>query len=701
MTSQFGALRMAVQARRQMTWLTVSALLMLVLTSLVLLFTYVQSRYDSAQRDAVAALRQLAPQLQHTTMQAARGQSNAFSELVTIEAEFERHRVQLLKSPMPSYLSALDHYFIDIDSALLNQTWLATTEAVRPVLENKSALLLLANADNAVLSNREPLAKLYTELVELLAADSPTPRSLMVARQVWLLDKMQGLLDNLTDTRGDVTQIVTELEQSLAFYRQVFQALQTTDARLNIAPIAPGPALNTLLEIDQLDDSIELSLQSLLDNRLGLITAEQALNRLKQQTMRLHEQVFSLPEQARSLTLYGVHIGFVWAFVLVALTIVLVLIMVVLTQRYAHRSLRNAEQTNQQHQSDILQLLDELAVLAEGDLTAQMSLTGGFTGTIAEAINVCVDQIRHRINAIQEAAIESTVAATEVQTMTQHLAEASRRQAEEIGAVATAVKHDALSAEQLQHSAQDTVAAAKLSMNAITQGFGAVQEAIADIDQLLPQIEDSAMRAKRLVQTISKIGEIVTDMNELTEQTNILAVNASIQSSVAGNAGRGFSAIAEQVQRLAERSSETTKQIGTLVKSIQNDTEETANAISQTTEAAERGVYLVKDTGAIFDEIERVSASLVELTQNIAQATVQQASSAGHVSTTMDVIQEIATQTSIGTKTTAESAVKVLRRSKKLHQTIDRLKLVSNSPQTNAETMMISELNDTKSEVKS
>ena len=162
-------------------------------------------------------------------------------------------------------------------------------------------------------------------------------------------------------------------------------------------------------------------------------------------------------------------------------------------------------------------------------------------------------------------------------------------------------------------------------------------------------------RIKRLGESSQEIGDIVSLINDIADQTNILALNAAIQASMAGEAGRGFAVVADEVQRLAERSAAATKQIETLVKTIQTDTNEAVISMEQTTSEVVNGAKLAQDAGVALEEIEGVSANLAELIQRISNAARQQASSAGNVSSTMNVIQEITSQTSAGTQASAQS----------------------------------------------
>jgi twitching motility protein PilJ len=213
----------------------------------------------------------------------------------------------------------------------------------------------------------------------------------------------------------------------------------------------------------------------------------------------------------------------------------------------------------------------------------------------------------------------------------------------------------AVTIDQVSANASESASVADRSVKIANSGAEVVQNTIHGMDTIREQIQDTAKRIKRLGESSQEIGDIVSLINDIADQTNILALNAAIQASMAGDAGRGFAVVADEVQRLAERSSNATKQIEALVKTIQSDTNEAVISMEQTTSEVVRGARLAQDAGVALEEIESVSSSLAELIQNISNAARQQAASAGHISNTMNVIQEITSQTSSGTTTTATS----------------------------------------------
>ncbi len=335
--------------------------------------------------------------------------------------------------------------------------------------------------------------------------------------------------------------------------------------------------------------------------------------------------------------------------------IVLVAFIAVVMISQTRKQLIEQASQNERNQAAILQLLDEIADLAEGDLRIHASVTENFTGAIADSINFAIDQMRGLVSNINNLSVQVSKAAGETQNTARNLASAAENQAKEIGAASQAINEMAISIDQVSSNAAESSAVAERAVEIANNGAEVVQDTIQGMDTIRGQIQETSKRIKRLGESSQEIGDIVSLINDIADQTNILSLNAAIQASMAGDAGRGFAVVADEVQRLAERSSAATKQIAALVKTIQTDTNEAVISMEQTTSEVVGGAKRAQDAGVALEEIENVSTNLAELIQTISNAARQQAVSAGHVSNTMNVIQEITAQTVNGSEQTASS----------------------------------------------
>jgi len=334
------------------------------------------------------------------------------------------------------------------------------------------------------------------------------------------------------------------------------------------------------------------------------------------------------------------------------------------------------ENDGQQNQMAVLNLLDEMGDLADGDLTVRAEVRENITGAIADSINYTIDSLRDLVTGINRASEQVNMATGQAQTTSVSLLSAAEKQSSQITETTEAVNNMTRSILQVSTNASQASQVAQRSLQAATQGSQAVQNTIAGMNDIREQIQETSKRIKRLGESSQEIGEIVELISDITEQTNILALNAAIQAASAGEAGRGFTVVAEEVQRLAERSSEATKQIGAIVKTIQTDTHSAVAAMEKSTEGVVEGARLSDAAGKALTEIETVSNSLARLIQSISTATEAQTQVASTVTKNMQQIQEITSQTTEGTKMTAESVGQLTKLAEELRDSVAGFKLV-------------------------
>ncbi|HCH26662.1 MAG TPA: methyl-accepting chemotaxis protein [Psychrobacter sp.] len=336
---------------------------------------------------------------------------------------------------------------------------------------------------------------------------------------------------------------------------------------------------------------------------------------------------------------------------------------------------RQIQEENERNQIAILRLLDELGDLAEGDLTVNATVSEDFTGAIADSVNFAIDQLRQLVLVINSTAERVSQSSEQTQMNAVELAEASEHQAQEIAGVSAAINEMTVSIDQVSNNASESATVAQRSVAIAYNGAEVVQRSIEGMNVIRDQIQETSKRIKRLGESSQEIGDIVSLINDIADQTNVLALNAAIQASMAGEAGRGFAVVADEVQRLAERSANATKQIETLVKTIQADTNEAVVSMESTTSEVVRGARLAKDAGEALEEVQSVSNTLADLIQNISNAALQQAESAGHISHTMNVIQDITSQTSSGTMATARSIGELSEMAAALQESVTGFKI--------------------------
>ena len=342
----------------------------------------------------------------------------------------------------------------------------------------------------------------------------------------------------------------------------------------------------------------------------------------------------------------------------------------------AVRQEKEAKRVNDANQAAILRLMNELQSVAEGDLTQEATVTEDITGAIADSVNYTVEELRSLVGNVQSTATRVALTTAEVDSTSTELLAASTEQLREIRETGQSVLDMASRINQVSNQAQESAKVARQSLVAAESGLYAVQNAIDGMNSIRDQIQETSKRIKRLGESSQEIGEITELISDITEQTNVLALNAAIQAASAGEAGRGFSVVAEEVQRLAERSADATRQIASLVKAIQTDTQDAVGAMERSTQGVVEGAKLSDNAGSALQEIDSVSRRLAELIEQISIATSNEATSANLVADNIQHIFAVTEQTGAGTRSTAQQVRELSQMAQELRQSVSRFKIV-------------------------
>ena len=341
----------------------------------------------------------------------------------------------------------------------------------------------------------------------------------------------------------------------------------------------------------------------------------------------------------------------------------------------AQRLEQEAKRVNDANQAAILRLMNELQTVAEGDLTQEATVTEDITGAIADSVNYTVEELRSLVGNVQKTAARVAQTTADVDVTSTELLAASNEQLHEIRETGRSVVDMAGRINQVSAQAQESADVARQSLQAAEVGFKAVQNAIGGMNAIRDQIQDTSKRIKRLGESSQEIGEITELISDITEQTNVLALNAAIQAASAGDAGRGFSVVAEEVQRLAERSADATRQISALVKAIQTDTQDAVGAMERSTQGVVEGAKLSDNAGAALTQIDQVSRRLSDLIEQISASTLREANLANEVAGNIQHIFAVTEQTGEGTRSTATQVRELSKMAEELRQSVARFRI--------------------------
>ncbi len=624
---------------------------------------------DQEYLQQAAELRAQSYQLTALSREAIEGDEASFNQLESVVNNMGQ-TWESLRSSDPRTRTELSREF-----TAYNRVWDSVREDAATILTNRDTITFLNEVGTTLNETLPELQAEHNNIVEiLLENDAPAEQVSQAQMQSWRAERIGRNVDKMLRGDADASRAADQFNLDANIYGRVLSAMQEGDVAMRITQTTDEEAQESLSDIAELFDFVNSSVQEIFEGSPQLLNALEASDAILNETPELLEAVSDISDrideqaplrQPNNLTILALAIAAALCLAVIG----------TLLLRSTRRRLSETAETNERNQNAILRLLDELADLADGDLTTTATVTEDFTGAIADSINFTIDQLRILVARINETAVNVSAAAQETQQTALHLAEASEHQAQEIAGASAAVNEMAVTIDQVSANAAESAAVAERAVSIATNGAKVVQNTINGMDTIREQIQDTSKRIKRLGESSQEIGDIVSLINDIADQTNILALNAAIQASMAGDAGRGFAVVADEVQRLAERSAAATKQIEALVKTIQNDTNEAVISMEQTTSEVVRGARLAQDAGVALEEIETVSNNLAELIQNISNAARQQASSAGHISNTMNVIQEITTQTSAGTSATARSIGNLAEMALDLRESVAGFKL--------------------------
>ncbi len=650
----------------------ISAFVVFILAFLfITVFVQYKSDQDKEYISHSGELRVLSQQIAKNAVEAAAGKEEAFKLLAVARKNFETRWGYIVNGDSETGLPPSPVEGISELQAL----WNDARDSADRIVETRDTVLSLHEVA-ATLSETIPQLQVeYDEVVEILLDNNAPAEQVAVAqRQSWLAERIVRSVNKVLSGGDDAVMAADSFGRDANLFGRVLNGMIEGNVAMHIQPVTDDEAIDSLAEISELFEFVAGSVDEILETSPELFQVRESANNIFNSSQSMLTQTSQLEvsheERADSWTLLQ-SVGYILA--IVALSMLGGVGFT--TYRDTQSTLKEEESKNEQNQMAILRLLDELADLADGDLTTQATVTEDFTGAIADSINFAIDQMRALVTAINETAVQVASAAQETQSTAMHLADAAEHQAQEIAGASAAINEMAVSIDQVSSNASESTSVAERSVTIANKGAEVVQATINGMDNIREQIQETSKRIKRLGESSQEIGDIISLINDIADQTNILSLNAAIQASMAGDAGRGFAVVADEVQRLAERSAAATKEIEALVKTIQNDTNEAVISMEHTTAEVVRGARLAQDAGVALEEIETVSKSLADLIQNISNAARQQASSAGHISNTMNVIQEITSQTSAGTTATAKSIGNLAEMATKLRESVAGFKL--------------------------
>ena len=557
------------------------------------------------------------------------------------------------------------------------------------VMGQQNILTQVGTALRTINRQSSDLLEIAETVSSLKLQQNAAPAEISASGQLVMLTQRIGKSANEFLTMEGVSpEAVFLLGKDLNSFKEIAQGLQEGSPELRLTGSRDPQTRERLDALMALYEQTRVQAGAILGNLQGLVSAREAQASIIADSEPLRRGLEDVQSKLSAQT--GLGAGSAAALVIAALfglTCAFGIARIQLQDSRQRQSVaeqrqleaagleQDAKRVNDANQAAILRLMNELQTVAEGDLTQEATVTEDITGAIADSVNYTVEELRQLVGNVQNTATRVAQTTAQVESTSTELLAASTEQLREIRETGQSVLDMASRINEVSAQAQESSQVARQSLTAAESGLQAVQNAIGGMNSIRDQIQETSKRIKRLGESSQEIGEITELISDITEQTNVLALNAAIQAASAGEAGRGFSVVAEEVQRLAERSADATRQISALVKAIQTDTQDAVAAMERSTQGVVEGAKLSDNAGTALSEIDRVSRRLADLIEQISNSASREAESANVVADNIQHIFAVTEQTGEGTRSTAQQVRDLSRMAEELRQSVSRFKI--------------------------
>lgn len=658
--------------------LLLSSLLWIAIAALIMVFTYesILAGYGKKYFTIVNEQQLISQQIAAYSLESSNGKSASFIQLNRYKQRFEKTLTQLNNGDPSQDLPPLPDALV-ADLSHVENYWSDYSDNIDTILEARESIETVAKYADLMKESIPELLLLSDQIVSLLIQSNAGRAEIAIAaKQMALIQSFQNNLNQIVGGGESVMSATDAFANETALFEKLLLAMLEGSKSLGIKQFTGNETVNHLLQVADLFSVVKKNVRQIFFNSPQLFEVTDASAdlqllspKLLSASVALENSINIYDDRLNFLNYVGYFLGFLALMSLITLGRIF--------YKGAQNRLADSTTQNNKNQEAILRLLDEMANLADGDLSAYTTVTEDITGAIADSVNYSIDALRDLVVTINQTAILVTGAVNKTQPITLNLSGESKAQSEQIKTVSNSVSDIAGGINSVAANASKSADIARRSVSIARKGNATVKRTITGMENIREQIQETSKRIKRLGESSQEIGDIVSLITEISDQTNILALNAAIQASMAGEAGRGFAVVADEVQRLAEKTGGATKQISALIKTIQADTNEAIASMEQSTKNVIEGANLAENAGQALEDIELVSLNLASKILVIADQSKQHAQNSVHISKTMDSIRKITDKTLEGSNETYIAIDNLVGMVKDLQKSVAGFKLPS------------------------
>ncbi len=636
--------------------------IILILSTVFLLITLAisvkQARHHTTQPELVAQLQMQHLRLSKAAQQAHMGNADAFTQLQDSQYHLNQYITLLSQGGVyrqDKTVPAADHS-LSLSLDAYHQFWQHEDKKLTLILNHKESSIKLNSSIQAIHITHSQLARRIEELISRMVEIGNLSQEIRTMESIKMHARTAARnVRTLFPNEFSLTEITTQIAQDHAQISAIIQILSQGNNGLGAASNKDEIIQDLLSHVYSLLRKFDDHLQVIQKEIPVAFTTQLAMDEVANNSEVMLDMTRALNSEIQEQNRHTASLFNALVYTFGACVILAFIFFIRAVRQNAHyQDLASRNEVEKAHKA-IVTLLDDMKRIADGDLTVRTDITNHMTGAIADAINCTVEELHTLVEQVNQASALVVKSSNQAQYVSSGLLSAAQQQTAKIEQTTLAVIGMTESISNISDMATESAKVAKQSLATAEKGTSAVRESIAGMNEIRVYIQDTSKRIKRLGESSQEIGEIVALITDITDQTNVLALNAALQATAAGEAGHGFTVIAQEVQRLAERSAEASKQISELIITIQGDTQDAIAAMERSTLGVAKGAKRADAAGRALEEIEEVSKQLAQLVANIFDVTNTQTRAAHKVVANMEEILHITRQNTEGTQKTTGS----------------------------------------------